>query len=322
MSGDWRPRAGLATARLRAAMSAHARDFFAQRNVLEIDAPAISQAAVSDPNVDSIGLRMLLDRPTPRYLHTSPEYAMKRLLAAGFPDIYFLGRVFRDGEAGRRHQPEFTMVEWYRLGFDLVRIMDETEAFLAGLLDGPAAARRLTYRRAFELALAVDPVTAPLAELTELAGADPGLRDALADDRDAWLDLLMSTRVATGFPGDRLTTVHGYPASQAALARLSPEDATVADRFEVFLGDLELANGYVELRDGVEQRRRFDADQRARRLAGRPIRPVDDDFLACLDAGLPACAGVAVGFDRLVMINAGCDDIRDVLHFPFEPRDA
>ena len=319
-SPAWRPRAGLAMARLRAQMLDKARAFFAVRGILEISPSYISPALNSDPNVDSIEIRLALDPQSPYYLHTSPEHAMKRLLAAGFPDIFFLGRVFRDGEAGRRHQPEFTMAEWYRRDFGLDEIVADTEAFITDLIDGTSAMKpplRLDYRQAFVDVLSIDPLSASLDDIAKLAGADHDLRASLGDDRDAWLDLLLATRIVAAFPNDRLTTLQHYPASQAALARLCPDDAAVAERFEVFRGPLELANGYVELTDPGEQRRRFE-DNRAQRVrSGQRCGPLDERFLACLEAGLPPCAGVAVGFDRLVMINADCDDIRDVFHFPF-----
>ncbi len=302
-------------------MLANVRRYFAASHVLEIDVAAISGAAVSDPNVDSIELQLAIDSSRPYFLHTSPEYTMKRLLAAGYPDIYFLGKVFRDGEAGRRHQPEFTMVEWYRLGHELEDIIQDTERFIRHVLDGlplPQDTDRFSYRDLFRQALDKDPLTASIEELAAKAGADAGLREALRDDRDAWLDLIMATQIAPRFARDRLTTVFHYPASQAALARLADGD-TVAERFEVFLGDVELANGYVELTNADEQRRRFTADQNRRSVRGRPSGPIDERLLAALDAGLPQCAGVAAGFDRLVMLNAGCDDLRDILTFPFEP---
>lgn len=318
---NWRPRADTGAARTRARMLGNARRYFADTDAMEVDVPAISSAAVSDPNIDSVRLTLDIEPGAPRFLHTSPEYAMKRLLAAGYPDIYFLGKVFRDGEAGRRHQPEFTMAEWYRHGFGLSEIMHDAEQFILRTLDQlmlQTDAIRVSYRDAMQQALGHDPYTTHTDELAELAGADDSLRHALGDDRDAWLDLLMATRVAPGFPNDRLTTVFHYPASQAALARLG-EDASVAERFEIFLGDVELANGYVELTDADEQRRRFTEDLEKRAQRGAATRPVDELLLAALEAGLPDCAGVAVGFDRLVMLNAGCDDIRDVLTFPFEP---
>lgn len=318
--GDhWRPIAGPDIARLRATMLRRARRYFSERGVIEVDTPLLSTAAVSDVNIESIEARLILDPARPYYLHTSPEYFMKRMLAAGFPDIYSIARVFRDGECGRRHQPEFTLAEWYRLNFDLQRIMQETVEFVATVTGCyRAEADYLSYDEALRLHAGVDPARASVGTLADAAGADEDLRASLADDRDAWLDLLVTTRVAPGFPRDRLTVVSHYPASQAALARLCPGDPSVAERFEVYAGALELANGYVELADAHEQRARIAADQDARRKKSLPVRATDDAFLAALDAGLPPCAGVAVGFDRLVMLAAGTDDIRSVMHFPFE----
>ena len=244
---------------------------------------------------------------------------MKRLLAAGFPDIGSICRVFRDGESGQRHQPEFTMLEWYRLGFGLDEIIADALNLIASVLersDWSAAAERLSYRDACRAHAAIDPSEASIDEIADTLEADADLRRGLGDDRDAWLDLLVATRVAPCFDPERLTCIDHYPASQAALARLCPADPTVADRFEIFCGDLELANGYVELTDPAKQRRRFDVEQRKRENAGHPVAPLDEALLASLDAGLPRCAGVAVGFDRLVMLATATDDIRDVMHFP------
>mgnify|MGYP000577878836 CR=1 FL=1 len=317
-------RAGIETARLRALMLKQARGFLGDREILEVDVPFLSEAAVSDPNIESIEARVNVGGNSVHYLHTSPEYAMKKLLAAGFPDIFFLGRVFRDGEAGHRHQPEFTLAEWYRLGFERVDIMRETEDFLANLLGGCTADRdadRISYVDLFNRYCDLDFRHASADDLADLAGAASSLRSALGRDRDAWLDLLMATRITPCLPADRLTTVYHYPKSQAALARLAPDDESVAERFEIYLGDVELANGYVELTEGRELRQRFAADQAQRRDLGRAERPLDEDFMRCHDDGLPACAGVAVGFDRLVMLRAGVTDIRQVYHFPFaEPR--
>ena len=319
-SGDWRPVAGPAIARQRADMLAGAHRFFADRGVLLVDTPTLSRTAVSDPNVESIEVRLAVDSDAEYYLHTSPEYCMKRMLAAGFPDIAQIGKVFRDAESGARHQPEFTMIEWYRLDFGLADIIADTEDFIAALLDPsllPRPPRRTGYREAFRRLAGVDPLDCDTRELADLVEADRELARSLGDDRDAWLDLVMTTRVAPRFERDRLTVVSHYPRSQAALARLCPDDPAVADRFEVFLGDVELANGYVELTDADEQRRRFDADQRIRRERGDRLRPLDERLLDALASGLPACAGVAVGFDRLLMLNSGSNDVRDVQHFPF-----
>jgi elongation factor P--(R)-beta-lysine ligase len=315
---DWRPAASPATARRRAAMLAQARRFFEERGILEVDTPVLSKAPVSDPHIESVPTEPGPARPR-RYLQTSPEYPMKRLLCAGWPDIYEICKVFRDGEAGSRHQPEFTLVEWYRRGFGLAEMRQETAAFLSALIEPrilAAPPEYLDYGAAFERHAGVDPRRAGVDALTAAAGADPDLARALGDDRDAWLDLLLTQRVAPAFARDRLTVLYHYPASQAALARICPADPAVADRFEVFLGDLELANGFVELRDAGEQLRRFEAELEKRRRKGQPVGPLDRCFIAALESGLPECAGVAVGFDRLLMINEMTDDIRHVQTFP------
>ena len=317
---NWQPSASLATAQRRARMLAAAREYFARQNVLEVDTPILSRAAVSDPNIESVRALLQIDSSRDFYLQTSPEFPMKRLLCAGYPDMYEICKVFRDGESGKRHQPEFTMVEWYRRSFELQDIIDDTLAFIAALV-GPevlsAPPHQISYQEAFLEYASVDPLHATVEELVLCADCDAQLQAALGERRDAWLDLVLTRKVAPRFDGDRLTILSHYPASQASLARLTPGNAAVADRFEVFFGDLELANGYVELTDGSEQRMRCARDLELRRAAGRPLPPLDEAFLAALDAGLPACAGVALGFDRLLMIDAATDDIRDVQNFPF-----
>ncbi len=288
--------------------------------MLEVDVPALSRAAVSDPNIDSLEVAARVAGDDALYLGTSPEYPMKRLLAAGYPDIFSVARVFRDGELGRRHEPEFTLIEWYRRGYDLADMARETTELIAAVLDRPALAAQcssLCYRDAFEDAIGLDPHTAPVDALVAAAGTDEDLRQSLGEDRDAWLDLLLCTRIAPGFPEDRLTVLTHYPASQAALARLDPEDPALALRFEVFLGKLELANGYVELADAGEQRERFLREQENRRSANRHVAPLDDRLLAALASGFPDCAGVAVGFERLHMLYEGANDIADVITFSF-----
>ena len=304
-------------------MLATARGFFSARDVLEVETPALSRAAVSDPHIESI--KAMLGTGRAHFLRTSPEFPMKRLLCAGWPDIFEIGKVFRDGEAGLRHQPEFTMVEWYRLGFGLRDIEQDTVEFLAALLDARhlgCPPEAIEYRDAFRRYAGVDAPTATIPALAEACRADERLAAALGERRDDWLDLILATRIAPQFPADRLTVLRHYPRSQAALARACPDDPAVADRFEVFLGELELANGFVELRDAREQAERFEADQARRREAGQPVRPQDERLLAALQHGLPACAGVAVGFDRLVMINEMTDDIRRVQTFAFEEEEA
>jgi lysyl-tRNA synthetase class 2 len=228
--------------------------------------------------------------------------------------------VFRDGELGRNHLPEFTMAEWYRLDFGLDQIMREAADFISTLLELPQMANNpdfRTYRDIFETALRIDPFTVGLDRLRDAAQADDGLRSSLGDDRDAWLDLLLSGTVVRGFPTDRLTVVTHYPASQAVLARLCPADAAMADRFEIFLGPLELANGFVELLDADEQAARFERDRATRRRQGKPVHDVDRELLAALRSGLPQCAGVAVGFDRLLMLHQDAPDVAAISHFVY-----
>ncbi len=317
MSADWRPGHDLAVARHRATLLARVRDWFAAADVLEVQTPALDTAAVSDPNIESIEARLAV-RSAPCYLHTSPEYAMKRLLAAGFPDIYQVCTVFRDGEAGRRHQPEFTMIEWYRHGMSLDAIVEDTVGLVRALLAPAAGAsrdpdvHRLRYDDALSAACGLTSDSS-LAELRDAAG--PGFPASLENDRDALLDFLFASRAAAAFDDDALTVITHYPASQAALARLDAS-GNRALRFEVFHGALELANGFVELTDAAEQRARFEADQARREAGGLPVRPLDEKFLAALEHGLPDCAGVALGFDRVLMRAVGARSIEAVTSFP------
>ncbi len=296
------------------------RAYFDAESVLEVDTPALSTTAVSDTNIESLEvISELADAPL--YLHTSPEFCMKRLLASGYPDIYSICRVYRDGEAGRRHQPEFTMVEWYRLGFGLTDIIADTLKAIAMALDDSTLKDDILvveYRNAFIKVCNVDPLRASIGDLANAADADDRLRRALGDARDDWLDLILTTKIAPSFATDKFTVLQHYPASQAALAQICPADASVADRFEVFMGPVELANGYVELTDTRIQAERIANDQAMRESCGQAVRPHDQPLLAALESGLPACAGVAMGLERLQMMHDKTDDIRNVLSFPFE----
>lgn len=316
MSANWHPSASIEVLRRRARLLADIRGFFEMRGVLEVETPALSAAAATAPCLDSLAV----DAPGGRrYLHTSPEFPMKRLLAAGSGDIWQLARVFRGGERGARHNPEFSLLEWYRVGLDiraLAREVYECVAFAAPEL-ALAPSRTVGYRDAFLEHAGIDPLVASADECAARARS-LGI-DCDADlDRDGWLDLLLTHAVAPRFPRDRLTVLHGYPASQAALARLCDEDPRVAERFEVFYGELELANGFHELADADEQTARFEAENVARCAAGLPEMPVDRALLAALGAGLPDCSGVALGVDRLLMRIVGADDIRAVLAFPWD----
>lgn len=306
---------------LRAALYRLIRDFFAGRGVLEVETPMLSEAGNTEPNIESFTTAFngpAAARPGPRWLRTSPEYPLKRLLAAGVGDCYELGRVFRNGEAGRRHNPEFTMLEWYRIGWDHLDLIEETVALVQAALamvGRTAALRSLTYRELFVQALALDPFEAPVEDLSvPLAGF--GIRgEGLT--REDWLDLLITHRIEPAFPPDQITVVRDWPASQCALARIRPGTPPVAERFELYLGSYELANGYHELTDAAEQRARFEHDLARRRQRGQAEPPIDERLLAALGDGLPACAGVALGIERLLMQLAGTDDIRRVLAFAF-----
>jgi lysyl-tRNA synthetase class 2 len=298
---------------MRAAMLARARQYFADQDVLAVDTPALGPSAPTDPHIASMSVR-----PDDSYLHTSPEFHMKRLLADGYPDIYTICRVFRDGERGRYHLPEFTMVEWYRHAMSLDAIIADTMRLIAEVLERPELATSATtrdYSSCFADIVAINPLDASIAELADAANADSQLRTSLGDDRDAWLDLIMATRIAPRFSTNSLSVVKHYPASQAALARICPANASVADRFEVYYGALELANGYVELGNAEELARRMDKDLAVRRNLGLPVVPRDEQLLAALKAGLPECAGVAMGFERLHMVAADADDIRNLVSF-------
>jgi lysyl-tRNA synthetase class 2 len=314
---DWRPTASRERLRLRATLLARTRAFFAARQVLEVDTPVLVNAAVSDTHVHSVSVQM--SGAPVRFLHTSPEYAMKRLLAAGVGDIYQICHVVRGLEQSRIHNTEFTLVEWYRLGFDLPRLMDEVEALVRELCATHPAVRhpamRLTYQEVFRKHTGLDPFAATLPQL-QGAVAHLGYHSGEPSPRDELLDLIMGAVIGPALGQEALTFIHGYPASQAALARLDPVDPRTAQRFELYLGGLELANGFQELAAAAEQRARFAADLRERARRGLPGPAVDERLLAALAAGLPDCAGVAVGFDRVVMLAAGAAHIREVLPFP------
>jgi lysyl-tRNA synthetase class 2 len=305
--------------RLRARLYELVRVFFSARQVLEVETPVLSAAGNTDPNMQGFSTTFSghVDAGArERWLRTSPEYPLKRLLAAGVGDCYELGRVFRNGEAGGRHNPEFTMLEWYRLGWDHRRLMQETivlvEAALA-LVQRRAEVRITTYRQLFLDELGIDPLRASIDELRALAAFGIGPEGL---GRDDWLDLLITHKLQPAFPRDRITVIHDYPASQCALAKIRPGDPPLAERFELYLGRYELANGYHELNDAAEQRGRFERDNAVRRERGLREIPLDENLLGVLDA-MPACAGVALGVERLLMCLADTDAIADVLAYPF-----
>lgn len=317
---EWRPSAGLEVLRARAQMLAQVRAFFAACEVLEVETPVLCNAGVTDPHLANPVTTCLLPGdhgPRRLYLQTSPEYAMKRLLAAGSGAIYQIGKAFRGDEAGRYHNPEFTLVEWYRPGLDYADIMAETAALLEAVTGRLAAVERVSYAEAFRRHAAIDPLRAPLQDIVDRAScAGILIDDAERLGRDEWLDLLLSHLVAPRLGRDGPAFLTEFPASQAALARVVPGEPPVAERFEVFIDGIEIANGFHELTDAAEQRRRFEEDNRRRDRAGLPRMPIDERLLAALQAGLPACSGVALGLDRLVMIALGLPTLREAIAFP------
>jgi len=316
---DWQPQATLDVLQRRAELLQQIRDFFARRDVLEVDTPVLSRAANTDPNIDSFVIDYAgPDSPVSGqlYLHTSPEFAMKRLLAAGSGPIYQLCKVFRDGEAGRMHNPEFTLLEWYRPGFDHHALMDEVEELLNQLLGINVAFRRITYQQAFIDTTGIDPLTTSVEQCRAYSiRSGPGDVTGLGENLDAWLDLLMD-QVVVPTLGNTPVFIFDYPASQAALARLSANDSRVAERFELFISGVELANGFHELTDAGEQRQRFLSDNAQREQDDKPGYPIDENLLQALEHGLPDCAGVALGIERLLMLLTGKNYISDVLAFP------
>jgi elongation factor P--(R)-beta-lysine ligase len=322
---DWRPTASIATLRRRAALVAAVRGFFDARSLLEVDTPLLVRHGVTDVHLASLPLAA----PAQGFLHTSPEYAMKRLLAAGSGDIWQLCHVMRGDERSRLHNAEFTLLEWYRTGFDMSRLIDEVAALAEHVVASAAAAtgapppsrtiETLSYQEAFQRALGLDPLAAPPAALREAAAPfDVAPATLAALTRDELLDLLLAVAVGPTLGRGRWTFLTHWPASQAALARLDPIDPRVAHRFELYADGVELANGFHELLDATEQRARFEQDRAERRRRGLPDIAIDESLLAALAAGLPDCAGVALGFDRLVMLALGAPQIDAVIAFPAE----
>ena len=314
-ASDWRPSASPRALRARAALLALTRAFFAQRAVLEVETPQLGHTSVTEPAIESLTVPF---GSTVRYLQTSPEYAMKRLLAAGSGDIYQVARVFRAGEAGHRHNPEFTLLEWYRCGFDLTALIAETLEYIGLVLGRAPAAQVFRYHDLLRARMGIDFVANTDAELrAALAGAMPGTPAATLTqfDRAGLLDLAFDTALRQRSEG--IVVVRDFPPAAAALARLT-EDAdgrVVAQRFEVIVDGLEVANGYYELTDAGEQAERFAADNARRLAAGQSQLVPDALLLAALAEGLPECAGVAVGLDRLLMLQLGAAHIAEVLSF-------
>ena len=317
MTDAWQPAANLEIIKSRAKVLTQIRTFMAERGVLEVETPLLAHATVTDPNIRS--LRPILHYPgsattEKMFLQSSPEYTMKRLLASGSGPIYQITRAFRDGENGRLHNPEFTLLEWYRPGFDHQQLMDELDQLLQCLQFSPS--RRRTYAGVFQENIQIDPHRCDLAELDSMARNNGLVTEE--HDRTVLLDYLFSHCVIHSLGIDQPEFIYDYPACQAALARLTDTMPPVAERFELFINGIEIANGFHELRDAEEQRKRFEQDNLRRQNSGLPVNKPDEYFLAALSKGLPDCAGVAVGIDRLLMAVHDLDMISATLAFPID----
>ncbi|MFY8273977.1 elongation factor P--(R)-beta-lysine ligase [Pseudoalteromonas sp. SSDWG2] len=317
----WQPSAQITTLQQRAKILRTIREFFYERGVMEVETPSLSQASVTDEHLQTFATEFVgqgYAQGLPLYLQTSPEYAMKRLLAAGSGAIYQIGKAFRNEENGRHHNPEFTMLEWYRPGFDEFDLMDESDALMQ-LIVNTQAAERMTYQQAFQTYLQLDPLDVTLEQL-KVISAEHGF-EHIADnetDPDVLLQLLFCMVIEPKIGQEKPCFVYHFPASQAALAQLNKDDPRVAGRFELYFKGKELANGFNELTDASEQRARFEADNKKRIEKGLKAVALDEHFLAALDAGLPACSGVALGIDRLVMLACDKSHIKEVLSFDVE----
>jgi len=316
---NWQPSASLKQLQKRAQILSSIRAFFAKKNVLEVETPVLCHTSVTDPYIQSIPAFFQAHPEQAAqcyYLQTSPEYAMKRLLAANSVAIFQITKAFRQGEVGRLHNPEFTMLEWYQPGYDHHDLMSEVDELLQCVLATPPAERK-TYAELFRDYLNIDPHTATEEELHACAETNHLLIQDSNLNRDAWLDILSTHCIEPNIGIDKPIFIYDFPASQAALARIQPGDPPLAARFEVYMRGMELANGFYELQDATEQRQRFEANRKQRQAAGDSDMVIDEYFINALASGLPDCAGVALGIDRLIMLATGCTQIADVLSFDF-----
>jgi len=311
----WRPGASRHAIEARARLLAAIRGYMDARGILEVETPILSRAGTSDPNIRSLAT----DDAKPSFLRTSPEYALKRLLASGHRHIYELGRVFRAGERGQYHNPEFTMLEWYRVGMGYrelaAEVLDLVRACGAAAYDGWQE-QEFGYRELFMQHAGLDPWHCSETDLAACA-AERGIAAGRLEQSE-WLDLLFAGVVQPALPGECLNVVRDFLPEQAALARIRPGDPPVAERFEVFIGQMEVANGYQELTDPDEQLQRFERERRVRELLGEEAPPLDVRLIAALRHGLPECSGVALGVDRLLMSILKLERIGSVLAFDAE----
>jgi lysyl-tRNA synthetase class 2 len=316
---NWKPTTDLTMLKQRAKMLADIRQFFTQRNVLEVETPALSQAANSDPYIESFSL----DNGQ-RFLHTSPEYAMKRLLAAGSGDIYQICKVWRKEEVGSRHNPEFTLLEYYRVGFNYQQLMDELEFLLISLLKLKKTAKYYSYQQLFIELLQIDPHKADYSSLIDCVKRNiPQLEimDEACWSKQDLLDVLLTHCLEPSFAKDRLTFLYDYPVTQSALANIrvaTQREVAIAERFEVYFGAIELANGYQELTDANKNAQVIAAELEQRKQQQQRESPKDSYFLEAMEAGMPQASGVAIGLDRLLMCATGLGKIQQVISFPWD----
>jgi lysyl-tRNA synthetase class 2 len=316
---DWQPTASLEILKIKARLLSKLRAFFAEKDVLEVHTPILSHAGNTEPAFESF---FTAQNDQSCFLNTSPEFAMKRLLAAGCGSIYQISPAFRQGEQGKKHNPEFTLLEWYRVDFDHLALMEEVDALLRFVAEDVLTldpSQFFSYRQAMIKFAEVDPFIATKRELKDAsikAGIDAvGMDDATTDE---WLDLLMSLVVEKNLPLNCPVFIYDYPASQAALAKITKGSPAVAERFELYINRMELANGFHELSDAEEQETRFKKQQVHRNKTGQAYIPIDYHLISALKQGLPECAGVAIGLDRLLMVLTAAEHINEVLTFPFE----
>ncbi|OOF57120.1 elongation factor P--(R)-beta-lysine ligase [Rodentibacter genomosp. 2] len=316
---SWQPSASIKNLLARAKIIAEIRRFFTDRGLLEVETPILSEFGVTDLHLSTFSTEFIAplnEHSKTLWLSTSPEYHMKRLLAAGSGPIFQISKVFRNEEAGNRHNPEFTMLEWYRPHFDMYRLINEVDDLLQQILDCKPA-ESMSYQFVFQEYVGLDPLSASRKELVEAARQYNFMAEE-DEDRDTLLQFLFSEVVEPQIGQDTPVAIYHFPSSQAALAQLSPEDQRVAERFEFYYKGLELANGFHELTDANEQWHRFEQDNRQREKLGLPERAIDERFLSALQAGIPNTSGVALGVDRLIMIALGVSSINEVLSFSIE----
>ncbi len=318
---DWQPSCPLGVLQLRAQMLQKIRYFFAERGVLEVETPVLSNAIGTDPHLDFFTTSFYNHtKDSKLFLQTSPEFAMKRLLAAGSGSIYQICKAFRNGEAGRYHNPEFTLLEWYRVGYNLSQLMDEIVELISLLFrenNRMQQSHRISYQHLFQQYTGLNPLEFSYENYCEFADSK-GLGDAKAlcgREHGLWLDFIFSLQVQPHLRQNALWLVHGYPACLPSLARVNESDALTTERVELFMDGVELGNGYYELNDATEQGLRFDKEMAIRQA--KSLAPVNKDsrLLAALEAGLPDCSGIAIGLDRILMLLSGSAYIDQVLAF-------